>query len=217
MAMRGAAPSTVCPRCGTVAPPTGQRLLSCATCKLTFDATREPTQAPRRERAELAAPAGLERVELDGGVELRIPSSRLHGVTLVVVAIFFGVILLRALIIDPYYRDILFIVPLVAAPVVLYAGLAIAMGTRVIRLDRGVLTSRLVPLSLPPRVKMARSEVGGFDLFRQPRGPAIVVMDRGGEPTTLVLLSSLGTDAREIGDYVVGELTDAFDRSSRTS
>ncbi len=41
MVMRGASPSAPCPRCGTIAPPTGDRLITCTDCKLAFDPTAE--------------------------------------------------------------------------------------------------------------------------------------------------------------------------------
>lgn len=49
--MRGAAPSASCPRCGEVAPASSARLVSCASCKLSFDPSAERPVSIRRNRA----------------------------------------------------------------------------------------------------------------------------------------------------------------------
>jgi len=61
---RGARPSIVCPRCGQSAPPQQTRLVTCASCGLSFDATKivEPhtklaPQRPRGIQGEFRAPS----------------------------------------------------------------------------------------------------------------------------------------------------------------
>lgn len=50
--MRGAAPSTVCPRCELEAPPGDGRFTTCLGCGMSIDATKERQKPVRRARPE---------------------------------------------------------------------------------------------------------------------------------------------------------------------
>ena len=84
--MRGAAPSASCPRCGEIAPASDARLVSCASCKLSFDPAAERPVSIRRNRGQKL----IERIKVTRtptSLTLRFNFERRSGLAILVVGL----------------------------------------------------------------------------------------------------------------------------------
>src|SRR5688572_17167768 len=142
MVTRGAAPSAACPRCGEVAPASTARLVTCASCKLSFDPAAERPVSIRRNRAA----ALIERIKVTRtptGLSLRAPGEpravfvALGGLGIVAAAIVEGV-------------SVLGVIAGVVGTLVTYLGLAFVGRHRIhvdphrIRAGRALLRQRTI-------------------------------------------------------------------------
>src|SRR3954469_18610382 len=98
MAMRGAAPTAVCPRCGAESPPTDEPLAHCATCKLAFDPQHEHVERPRRALTKgVAVPGGLTIERNDDAYVVRWSFDKLRGFTALALGVICAVVLIQNL------------------------------------------------------------------------------------------------------------------------
>ncbi len=163
--MRGPAPSSRCPRCGAEAPPTGERLAHCATCKLAFDPTSEPVARPlrRRDPAGEPTPRGLEIRRAAGEVSLVWSYERLHGVAYLLIGVVCAAMLLGNLG-TPGERVLDLVLLGAATAFSLYVGCAQLFGDTTLLVDARQLLVRHGPLPLRRRVWIGRAEIEGIEV-----------------------------------------------------
>lgn len=158
--MRGAAPTAICPRCSAPSPPSDQPLITCATCKLSFDPRDEPVVRPHRpERPEYeAAPPGLRIVREPGEWTISWAFERLKGIAALVLGGFCAAVLIGNL--DTPGEDWKHLVALAAATLLLaYVGVAWAFGETVLHVDARQLMVRREPLPMTKRLWIGRHEI----------------------------------------------------------
>lgn len=147
MELRGIAESAQCPRCGERMPPDGQRLLTCAKCKLAFDPSKRTSRRPHRRRTPEDVPFGVEWTR--DSLILRADNAFAVGLTFLLAA----VAAVTAALADDSVRFLGY----VAIPLVLLAIPFTAPIT--IRVDANHVTRRVWPLWTR---RFAREDIAGY-------------------------------------------------------
>ena len=165
--MRGAAPTAICPRCSAESPPSDQPLITCATCKLSFDPRDEPVARPRRpERKEYeAAPPGFRITREPGELAIAWSFERMKGIVALGFAVFCASMFIgnRDTPGEDWYQ-----LALLAGAVVLlaYVGIAWAFGDTALRVDSRQLTVRRHPLPFGRGIWIGRHEIQEIQVTR---------------------------------------------------
>jgi len=206
MVMRGASPSAPCPRCGTIAPPTADRLVTCTECKLTFDPTAERAAVSiRRNRGA----AMIERIKVTRApAQLTVATSfeRRKGIAITAsgAAIMAGAVVVGL----PY--------GLLAATIgILIAMLGILfVSPHVIRVDRvGISAGRLLgPRKMLPLTDLDKVETGAVYGLDEKVAYYVVAVSASG-PNTLLFT----TRSKELADHIARIVGDAVATMPPTS
>jgi len=151
-------------------------------------------------RMELEAPKGVVASDDDGGLTIRIVRDRILG--LVSVALGTAMAGLSYTMSDPSWTTWLLYAMDV---VIIYAGLAWLLGTRIVRVDAHRVTSRLWPLPLVPRnVSIDRTELDRVELISGRRGTYGAVAELvDGRSRLLAAFRDSDKTARAAATYVV--------------
>lgn len=190
----------MCPRCGTAAPPAETALVSCTTCKLSFDPKSEPVGTRIRRRPgtqsgpEQRAPGGMVLTREPGEWTIKIPDQRMHGVFYGLVGTLLAWIFFQVRGIPG--QETIHLVGLGGfALIFLYLGLAKITDDLTIRIDQRRVVALLRPVRLQRDIWLGRNEITKIRAEKTdsskfpwvvfadtPRGPvALAGIRRGGE------------------------------------
>lgn len=201
MELRGAAPASVCPRCGAEQPPTDEPLAHCATCKLAYDPKAEHVERPRRGTEELAlekAPRGVTITREPGEYTVRWALHRMTGVGALLLGVVCTAFFLGNLETPgESLRDMILLGA--AAVVMVYLGLSVAFGEWVLRVDERQLYLRREPLRLTRGTWIGRNEID-YIALREPGGT---------RDTTWVLAAVTPRGELPLGTFQYSELPQA--------
>jgi hypothetical protein len=192
MAMRGAAPTAVCPRCGATSPPTDEPLAHCATCKLAFDPRVEHLEQPRRARTTSEpVPGGLEIERTDDAHVVRWSFDKLRGFGALALGVICAAMLFGNLRTpDESVRDMVLLGA--AAAGLLFIGAVFAFGEIVLRIDNRGLTVRRRPIAGAGAVDVSRSDIQDVQVATALRGWQVTVRT----PRGVTIAAALETEAQ---------------------
>jgi hypothetical protein len=220
MVMRGAAPSATCPRCGAVSPPSAERLVHCATCKLSFDSTSEAALTRTRKRANTATevergPAGISLTKEPGEWTIRIPDQRIIGICYIVVGAALGAVFLE---VKGYEgQELNYLVLLVAfALMFAYVGIAKTVSNLVVRIDERQLTATHSPLPLQKRVWIGRDEITKVsdDKTDSSKYPYVVLAVTPRGPIAIAGVRTGGRYGAEAAAFIAASIRDGLDATA---
>jgi hypothetical protein len=209
--MRGAAPSAVCPRCGTETSPSDAALITCASCKLGFDPRAEPARRPpRRETKEYQpAPLGMTIRREPGEWTIAWTFDRIKGAGALGLGVLCAAVLVGNLSTpdEQWYH----LAGLGAAALgMLYIGLVWSLSRRVVRVDGRQMYALSEPLRWGSRIWIGRHEIERVEL-RAPTSSArfwaVVVIAPRGEFT----VGTFDERARDIASCIADTLREALD------
>lgn len=212
MVMRGAAPSCACPRCGTEAVPTGEKLLHCRSCQLAFDPNpdRPPVSppAPDSTHDDDLAPSWVELARTGDRLSLTWGTDRAVGLAVCGFGVLLGAVVTRGIVVDPAWRGgaAIGVGAVVAGAILL--GLIMMIGRSTVVVDNALVRRLGGPLAR--RTEIRRGEIKSITVELWPRGHEVVVwgftaaaaitLARFGGPSSAARARYLAeTLAREIG------------------
>jgi hypothetical protein len=181
-------------------------LVHCASCKLAFDPDPDrvppPKRAPTAPEVELEVPPGITVARDAGGLTIRIVRDRLTGLVWLAAGAVMAGLQVGFAELD-WSNAALFAID----AVLIYAGLAWLLGTRIVRVDARTVSTRLVPLPLLPRnAAFARAEIDEVELRTKGDRYFVVARLTNGEHSVLAALKTTDKTTRAAAIFVTRTL-----------
>ena len=194
--MRGAQPDVECPRCGATAPPSGERLVTCARCALVFP----PHEIQKKlRRAELPEPPESVAVSrTDGVYEISWPFAiRWSSMLLLPLAIAAGIAAVKL-----WSVELLGTGLTGAALVAAYGWLAVMVSRQVVVVDATSIRVSQRPLRFVPPQRFERAQVRGVILRVRTSRRAVIVLELADQRRRYLLWTSRVEAARYLADLL---------------
>lgn len=199
--MRGAAPSAACPRCGEVVAASGTRLVTCASCKLSFDPSAERPVSIRRNRAA----ALIERVKVTRTpTSLTLSSAFERRTGIAIAAGGLGIVATGVI----SGMTVLGIVALTVGTLITLLGIAF-IGPHVVRVDPDLISGGRLLLGRRSRIPLAeldRIQVGSVHSVRDATPTYYVAAHPPFGAGAMLFV----TKSQELADHVARVIEDAI-------